>query len=159
MSNAQYKRDEAADHNARYEAQRYREQHKLPDWTDVTQSITRSRRADLSEVVDVKLTEPTESKVTEQQAVGRAERKPGDVVVVGAGQTGLGRAADRMARHAVLAAAAKKIAFATPELLGEMGREQAREDIAIISSGEDLADAKRLAATLSLAGGKYGKGF
>jgi hypothetical protein len=158
MSNSQFKREEAKYHNEQYEAKRFREQNNLPEWADVGRHIFGNRKLDVSEVEEVKITEATESKVSQQQAVGRADRQPGDVVVIGAGQTSFGRAAMRVTAQALANETAKRIAFATPEMMGELGRQQAREEMAIICQ-DDLTEAKQLAAALSLAGGKYDKSF
>jgi hypothetical protein len=149
MSNSQFKREEAKYHNEQYAFKRYREQHNLPEWQDVshhqkmhdlfpTEGVEGC--PNLDEIDEVKLSTPTESKISEQQAVGRADRKPGDVVVLGAGQTGFGKAARRILVETALGNVAKQIAFATPEMLGEMGREQAREH-------------------MRKENGRYGKGF
>jgi hypothetical protein len=149
MSNSQFKRSEAEHHNEMYAAQRYREQHNLPEWQDVS---NRQKMRDLfptdgvegcpnlDEIKEVQITAATESKITEQQAVGRSERSPKDIAVIGAGQTGFGKAARRILVETALGNVAKQIAFATPEMLGEMGREQAREH-------------------MRKENGRYGKGF
>lgn len=145
MSNSQFKRSEAEHHNEQYAAKRYREQHNLPEWQDVShhQKMRDLFPTDgvegcpnLDEIEEVKMSTPTESKVTEQQAVGRSERSPKDIAVIGAGQTGFGRAAMRVTAQAL----AKRIAFATPELIGEMSRDDAR-------------------AQMRKENGRYGKGF
>lgn len=165
MSNSQFKRSEAEHHNEKYAAQRYREQNNLPEWADVGRHIFGNRKLDTSEVDEVVMTEPTESKISEQQAIGRSERETQDVLVIGAGQTGFGKAARRIMGQVALEHVAKQIAFATPEMLGELGREQAREEIADMSTSAiqgvkltkgELAELRHHAVAHSLAGGRYG---
>ncbi|MCY1449993.1 hypothetical protein D9M71_667690 [compost metagenome] len=119
----------------------------------------------LDEIEEVQLTAATDSKVTEQQAVGRSERTSKNIAVLGAGQTGFGKAARRIMGQIALEKVAKQIAFATPEMLGELGREQAREEIADMSTSAiqgvkltkgESAELRHHAVAHSLAGGRYG---
>lgn len=145
MSNTQFKREEAKYHNEQYATKRYREQHNLPEWQDVSQHQKLRDLfptdgvegcPNLDEIDEIKITAATESKITEQQAVGRSDRGTYDVVVIGAGHHGRNHPALR----GVDLTGAKNIAFATPELLGEMSREDAREQ-------------------MRRENGRYGKGF
>jgi hypothetical protein len=159
MSNSAFKREEAKHHNEMYIAKRWREQNGLPEWANVPKHVFRDKSLDgacpeLYETIDsihpdtkdalraidsISITPaPQSDAIKEVQQVGRTQRpkRENEIVVIGAGQTAVGRSVMRSAGLAL----AQKIAFATPEILGEMSREETRAQIR----------AER---------GRYGKGF
>ena len=151
MSNSAFKRSEAEHHNEQYAAKRWREQNNLPEWANVPHDFFKGKSKPIADMIEKPLQEkinevdelviqkelssdtkdalkalgnvtltpsvPMSEALQDIQKVHRPSRakRENEVVVIGAGGSGGYRRG--------------QLAFASTEMLGELGREQAREDI------------------------------
>jgi hypothetical protein len=147
MSNSAFKRSEAEHHNEQYAAKRWREQNNLPEWTNVPPDFFKGKSKPIADMIEKPLQEKINEvdelviqkelssdtkdalealgKVTLTPSVPMAEAlqdiqkvhrpsRENQVAVIGGGNGNHGRG---------------KILMLNAALAGELGREQAREDI------------------------------
>jgi hypothetical protein len=147
MSNSAFKRSEAEHHNEQYAAKRWREKNNLPEWANVPHDFFKGKSKPIADMIEKPLQEkinevdelvvqkelssdtkdalealgnvtltpsiPMSEALQDIQKVHRPSRE-NQVAVIGSGSGNHGRG---------------KILMLNAALAGELGREQAREDI------------------------------